>query len=96
MRWLNRLRMKVLTLFRHGRACVRLDDEIRDHLERQIAENISAGMSPEEARYSALRSCAIRHTPHGAGAGSNPCSAICVSVFARCGVRPALHPWRFS
>src|SRR2546430_8453074 len=38
------------TLFRS-----QLNDEIQFHLDQQIAENISAGMSPEEARYYAMR-----------------------------------------
>ena len=32
-----------------------LDDEIRAHLDLEIQQNIEAGMSPEEARYAALR-----------------------------------------
>jgi putative ABC transport system permease protein len=32
-----------------------LDEELRFHLEQQIAQNIAAGMSPEAARYAALR-----------------------------------------
>src|SRR5688500_14790078 len=28
-----------------------MEAEVRSHLEMQVAENISAGMSPEEARY---------------------------------------------
>src|ERR1044071_6348289 len=32
-----------------------LDDEVRFHLERQVEINIASGMTPEEARYSALR-----------------------------------------
>jgi putative ABC transport system permease protein len=32
-----------------------LDQEIRDHIEVQTQENIDRGMSPEEARYAALR-----------------------------------------
>ena len=32
-----------------------LDDDIRDHLERETLDNIDRGMSPEEARYAALR-----------------------------------------
>ena len=38
-----------------GRAGAQLDDELRFHLERQIAENLAAGMSPNEARYAAMR-----------------------------------------
>jgi len=33
-----------------------LDEELQYHLERQIEENLAAGMLPEEARYAALRS----------------------------------------
>jgi hypothetical protein len=32
-----------------------LDDEIRDHIERNTHENIERGMTPEEARRAALR-----------------------------------------
>ena len=32
-----------------------LDQEIRDHIEMATQENIGRGMSPEEARYAALR-----------------------------------------
>jgi len=32
-----------------------LDDEIQFHLEQQVAENLAAGMSPQEARYAAMR-----------------------------------------
>src|SRR3954447_6872260 len=31
-----------------------LDDELRDHIERETAKNIEAGFSPEEARRRAL------------------------------------------
>jgi putative ABC transport system permease protein len=48
--------MRIQMLFERGKAGVRLDDELQFHLERQIAENIAVGMSPEEARYAALRS----------------------------------------
>ena len=32
-----------------------LDQDIRDYIERETQDNIERGMSPEEARYSALR-----------------------------------------
>ena len=32
-----------------------LDQDIRDHIERETQDNIERGMSPEEARYAALR-----------------------------------------
>jgi predicted permease len=55
MRLLEQIRMALLSLFRRGQASRQLDDEIGYHLDRQIAENISAGMSPEAARTAALR-----------------------------------------
>ena len=32
-----------------------LDQDIRDHIERETQDNIERGMPPEEARYAALR-----------------------------------------
>ncbi len=55
MRWLAQLRMRIQMLLVATRAATRLDDELTFHLDRQIAENIAAGMKPNEARYSALR-----------------------------------------
>lgn len=55
MRWLSQLRMKGQMLFGRGRASARLEDELAFHLERQVAENLAAGMSPSEARSAALR-----------------------------------------
>jgi len=55
MRWFAQLRMRIQMLFMRGKADSRLDDELRFHLDRQIAENVAAGMSAEEARYAALR-----------------------------------------
>jgi hypothetical protein len=43
------------SLFRRNRNAQRLDDEIQFHLEQQTAENIAAGMSPQEARCAAMR-----------------------------------------
>lgn len=55
MRWLETLRMQIQMLFNRGREAQRLNAELQYHLDRQIAENIDAGMSPDEARYAALR-----------------------------------------
>jgi len=55
MRWFEQLRMRVLMLFGRRHADKSLDDELSFHLERQIAENLAAGMTPDEARFSALR-----------------------------------------
>ena len=55
MRWFAQLRMRILMLFGRGNAGTRLDDELSFHIDRQIAENLAAGMTAEEARYAALR-----------------------------------------
>jgi len=55
MRWVDQLRMRTEMIFRRGRAGELLDRELRFHLEEQIAENVAAGMSAEEARRAALR-----------------------------------------
>jgi putative ABC transport system permease protein len=55
MRWFDLLTMKFAMLTRRRNAATQLDDELRFHLERQIAENIRSGMAPEEARQAALR-----------------------------------------
>ncbi|HEX8879434.1 MAG TPA: permease prefix domain 1-containing protein, partial [Candidatus Acidoferrum sp.] len=51
----QRVWLKLQTLFRRNQSAQRLNDEIQFHLEQQIAENLAAGMSPEEARYAAMR-----------------------------------------
>jgi len=55
MRWMDQLRMKMRMLLGRGVEGARLDEELEFHLEQQIAENVAAGMSAEEARYAALR-----------------------------------------
>src|SRR5579862_5012932 len=55
MRWFHRLRMRLQMLFHRSDEGARLNDELRFHLEQQIAENIAAGMSVEEARHAAMR-----------------------------------------
>jgi predicted permease len=55
MRILHQLAVKLRTLFARNQAAAQLDAELRFHLDRQIEENIAAGMSADEARYAALR-----------------------------------------
>jgi putative ABC transport system permease protein len=42
-------------MMRRNRMLDGLDQEIRDHIERETQDNVARGMSPEEARYAALR-----------------------------------------
>lgn len=53
--WLYKLPLRLRSLFGRTRMDQELGDELRDHLELQIKENLAKGMSPEEARYSARR-----------------------------------------
>ena len=55
MVWARRFWLRLQTLFHRRRIADELDDEIQFHLEQQVAENTAAGMSPEEARYAAMR-----------------------------------------
>ena len=55
MRWLQKVRMRLQTFFHRQREVQHLDAELAFHLEQQIAENIAAGMNPQEARYAAMR-----------------------------------------
>lgn len=55
MFWIQRLLLRLQTLFLRQRTTRRLDDEMQFHIEQQIAENIAAGISREDARYAAMR-----------------------------------------
>jgi len=54
-RWFYTLPLRLRALFGRNRLDQELKDELRDHLELQIKENLARGMSAEDARYSALR-----------------------------------------
>ncbi len=53
--WLYTIPLRLRSLFRRKQVEQELDEELRYHIERQIEENISRGMTPDEARYAALR-----------------------------------------
>src|ERR1051326_7674436 len=55
MRWLDKLRLLIRSLFRSRRVDNELERELQEHLHRQIDENIENGMGPDEARLAALR-----------------------------------------
>src|SRR5579883_2019526 len=54
MRWKDKARHALRNLFQRGSVERELDAELRFHLEREIARNMAAGMTPEEARRAAL------------------------------------------
>src|SRR5262245_7610642 len=53
--WFYTVPLRLRSLFRRRRGEEELDEELRYHIERQIEEHISKGMTEEEARYAALR-----------------------------------------
>jgi len=55
MRWWAIVRHTLASLVRRRRTEAALQDEFRDHLEREIEYNLQSGMPPEEARRAALR-----------------------------------------
>lgn len=55
MRWIERIRMAWSTLLHRESATAHLNDELEFHLDQQVAENVAAGMGPEQARAAALR-----------------------------------------
>lgn len=55
MTWLAKVRFHFRTLFAKRKLDEQLSKEIRTHVEMATEANVAAGMSPEEARYAALR-----------------------------------------
>jgi macrolide transport system ATP-binding/permease protein len=53
--WIYSIPLRLRSLFRREQVDLELRDEIQDHLEQQIQANLASGMSPEVARYSAMR-----------------------------------------
>src|ERR1700730_10126266 len=54
MRWLRSVSHRFHSLLQKNSIERELDEEVRFHLERQIAEHAAAGMSPDEARRAAM------------------------------------------
>jgi putative ABC transport system permease protein len=55
MRWFQNVSNWLRSSFRRSTVERELGSELRFHIERQVEENLAAGMSPEEARRAALR-----------------------------------------
>jgi macrolide transport system ATP-binding/permease protein len=53
--WFYSLPMRLRSLFRPNQVDQELKEELQNHLEQQIQDNVQRGMSSEQARYSALR-----------------------------------------
>src|SRR6516164_9859443 len=55
MRFFYKLPLRLQSLFRKGRVEQELTAELRFHLEKLVEQSVARGMTPEEARYTALR-----------------------------------------
>jgi len=68
--WLYTIPLRVRSLVRRDRLDADLEEELRDHVDRQIEENLARGMDAEEARLAALRAFgnhgALRDQTHDA------------------------------
>ena len=53
--WLYSLPLRLRSFFRPDQVDEEMKDELREHIEQQVRENVARGMSPEQARYSAMR-----------------------------------------
>src|ERR1700691_1504795 len=66
--WLYTVPLRLRSLLVRHRQDEDLEEELRDHIERQTRENRSRGMSEEEARLAALRAfgnfVAVRQQTH--------------------------------
>lgn len=73
--WLYTIPLRLRSLVRRGRLVAELDEELRDHIERQVEENMKRGMSAGEARLAAARalgnSALIRDRTHATWAGAS-------------------------
>ena len=54
-RWLRIALLRLRSMVRSGQVERELDDELRHHLDRQIAAHVARGLTPAEARTAALR-----------------------------------------
>ena len=54
--WLYTIPLRLRSLFRRREVEQELNEELQFHLEQKIEEGIAEGLTPEEARYRALRS----------------------------------------
>ncbi len=53
--WFFTIPLRLKSIFRRGRVEEELSEELQFHLEHKIEEGVAEGLSPEEARYRALR-----------------------------------------
>ncbi len=54
-RWIYTLPLRLRSLFRRSQVEQELDEELRFHVDRLVEEQVARGVSPDEARFAALR-----------------------------------------
>ncbi|MBI2149336.1 MAG: ABC transporter permease [Acidobacteria bacterium] len=54
-RWFYTVLLRIRSLFKRSVVEDDINDELQYHLDRQIEQNVADGLSPEDARYAALR-----------------------------------------
>ena len=53
--WIYTIPLRLRSLFHRSRLDAELDEELRDHIDTQIADNIARGMAADQARLATLR-----------------------------------------
>jgi len=87
MLWTQRLWLRLQTLFRGDRAAQQLHEEVQFHIDQEIAENMAAGMSREEAGHAAMRTFGNAPLIRGGCApylGLDLVGAVCAGLAIRC------------
>src|SRR5437016_14467663 len=90
MRMLDKVRLRLRSLFRRPNVEFELETELRFHLDQLIEENISSGMPPEEARRAAQRMIG------GIAQYKEECQDMRRVNFVGSCTRPTLHDSIFS
>ena len=77
--WVYTIPLRLRSLFHRNRLSAELDEELRNHIDRQIADNLPAAWAlkklawPRCGHLVICCRCASRRTIHGAGAAWNCC-----------------------
>jgi hypothetical protein len=76
MKTIRALLTRFAGLFRRKRQEAEMNDELRGHLDGLIERNIAAGMSPDAARFAALRTFGVSSKSRSGRSGEGRVEAI--------------------
>jgi hypothetical protein len=68
-RWFYKLRLRCRTIFQRNQVERELDEELRFHIDHRVEQEIARGLTPEAARYVAVRAMEGTLTLIGVGIG---------------------------